>query len=215
MEKFIRIITDKPCNFSSSLCETIQILLTNDVLLEEKPFVIGLFESKRSVLHIPLKEHVPKHAADIYATCISTVLSENDIQDFDIEFSTGVATSYLNENSLLDEPEEITPEKHDIFTKTEYDVVSDIIVFMRNDSTFYKKYYYPALHRISQKYKKTGKIEFNSYMNSVIKQAIFTYCSVYNTPEEPNELFGKEEKTAIMDRIIKDEIAQIRNGEYS
>lgn len=215
MEKFIRVITDTCCNFNTSICENIEALLTDDVLLENKPFVVGLFESNRSVLHIPINTHIPKHATDIYATCISTVLNEHNIDDFDIEFSTGMTLSKLSENSLMDEPSEETPEKLDIFAKTDYDVVNDLITYMRNDSTFYKTHYYPALHRISQKYKKTGKIDFQEYMKPVIKQAILTYCSVYNTPEEPHELFGDSEKTAIMDRITKDEVKQIRNGEYS
>ena len=213
MDAFIQIIADDPVTFTNEHVRSLYSLLGNEFLTEDAS-VSGVTENKQGILHVPLRRHISSEASDLYAHIISEYFNNEGINDFVLEMSTGIPINVLNEGSLPEEPVQEKPETRDIFAKTDYDVVDDLITYMRNNYKFYSSYYYPALHRITKNYKKTKKIDIERFMMPVIRYAIKTYCVAYNTPEEPDELFGKEEIQAIIDRIRKEEQDEIQNGEY-
>lgn len=94
-----------------------------------------------------------------------------------------------------------------------YDLVDDVVVFMRNDKDFYRRTYYPKMVEISTKYKKTNEID-RTLANSMISKAISAYCKSYNINKSPASLFTNEDKEAILDMLFDEELDEIRNGEY-
>jgi hypothetical protein len=94
-----------------------------------------------------------------------------------------------------------------------YDLVDDVVVFMRNDKDFYRRQYYPAMSKISRNYKKTKKID-RSMATDMIKNAVPAYCKAFNIKKAPAKLFTKEDMDAILDMLFDEESDEIRNGEY-
>lgn len=209
MEKFIRIIISENNSIPNDIHYQISNLL-DPLLIETKPNM-GLTSNNKLVIHYKMNAHLDDHNADKYASEIFEILSKNNINEYDIEMSTG---KLLFEDSTNDEPEKIEPEPFDLFNKTDYDVVNDLIVFMRNDFQFYRRHYYPAIHKASKYYQKTQKIDIKKFIEPVIKYGVMEYCKKYDTPEEPDELFGQEEINEVINRICKQETPQIKKGEY-
>ena len=94
-----------------------------------------------------------------------------------------------------------------------YDLVDDVVVFMRNDRDFYRRHYYPVMSKISKKYKETKTIDQN-IAKPMIEKAVSAYCKKYNINKAPNKLFTKEDIVAILDMLFDEESDEIRNGEY-
>ena len=209
MDSFIRIITSE--NIDTDL---ILEHVSNYAQVDYDNIIIGDMDSDHLVYHIPIQKHLTESESNEFMHRAVTLFENTCMQDVDVEFSTGMPISVLTESDIAAEPEEVKPESYDIFTETDYDLVNDLIVYMRNDFQFYRKYYYPTLHNIAKQYKKTGKIDA-SKLRQMIKTGTQTYCATYNTPEEPNELFGADELSEVYNRIVRDEIKEIRNGEYA
>jgi hypothetical protein len=94
-----------------------------------------------------------------------------------------------------------------------YDVVDDIVVFMRNDKNFYRKHYYPKMAEIAHNYKKTQQMNHES-CNEMIDAAIPAYCKRYEILQDPKDVFTKEDRSAIISLIFDEEEEQIKNGGY-
>lgn len=214
MDAFIQIITDNEAEFTDDHINGVYDILGNKYADTKLPSLVALTESNQSVLYVPLKKHTNDKNSDVYAERIGHFLNNSGIKDFTLEMSTGIPVSQLTEGSFPEEPVQEKPETRDIFTQTDYDVVNDLIVFMRNNYKFYSTYYYPALHNVAKKYRKTKQLDIEKYMMPVVKQAARMYCSVYNTPESHTELFGDQEIKSVLDRIRREETPEIQNREY-
>jgi hypothetical protein len=94
-----------------------------------------------------------------------------------------------------------------------YDINDDLVVFMRNDQSFYRNYYYPKMAEITHAYKKTGQLNQES-CNEMIDKAIPIYFKKYKIVQDPKEIFTKEDRSAIISLIFDDEEEHIRNGGY-
>jgi tagatose-1,6-bisphosphate aldolase non-catalytic subunit AgaZ/GatZ len=94
-----------------------------------------------------------------------------------------------------------------------YDIVDDIVVFMRNDPNFYRKYYYPKMTELARSYKKTQQIDYES-CNEMIDAAIPAYFKKYEIVQSPKDVFTKDDRSAIISLIFDDEAEQITNGGY-
>jgi len=98
-------------------------------------------------------------------------------------------------------------------TNMGYDLVDDVVVYMQNNRDFYRRVYFPAMVEVSEKYKKTGKID-RSIAAKIVDPAIKSYCSAYDVKKSPSKLFTKEDREAILDLIFEEETDEIINGEY-
>ena len=213
--------------------DTLVRMLSTFTNVNSDDVVFSITETNEKVYHIPLTEHLDREQSDLCVNYLQELSNDIEMPDFDMEFSTGIPLSPLveniilyspeielsnntmiNEGSMTNEPQEEKPESYDLFKKTDYDLLNDLIVFIRNDFRFYRKYYYPAMHKIAKEYNNTNKADFKKHLRKVIDTAIKEYCSIYNTPEEPDELFSSEDKQEIINMISKDELPEIRNGEY-
>ena len=95
----------------------------------------------------------------------------------------------------------------------QFDVVDDAIVFMRNDPTFYRKKYFPAMASMADRVR--GGNDFDrSVIGSVVDSGMNTYCKRYNLGRGPADIFTAEDRAAIIEKICSEELEQINQGAY-
>lgn len=85
-----------------------------------------------------------------------------------------------------------------------YDVVDDVLFFMRNNDSFYRHHYYPAINKVSDHFKRRKKIK-KSIVDKLVNYAIPVYCKKYKIANEPKKIFTDEVKNSIISKILSDE----------
>ena len=98
----------------------------------------------------------------------------------------------INEFHDLDIPQEIVP-------KPDFDVSSDLLIFMRNDPMFYRKTFFPAIDAYKDNEKDTSPIE------AMIKNGLKAYCTKFNIQNPTDELMGEGDVQQLVAEIIADE----------
>ena len=97
--------------------------------------------------------------------------------------------------------------------KFDFDVVDDVVMFMRNDPIFYRKAFFPAISKLADNVR-NGKSCDKSDLSEMVENALESYCQKYNLAELPDEIFNDDDRTSIIDKIFSEEMSQIKNGEY-
>jgi hypothetical protein len=105
----------------------------------------------------------------------------------------------INEFHDMDIPDEIVP-------KPDYDVASDLLIFMRNDPMFYRKNFFPAVETYKENDKDTSPIE------NMIKGGLGQYCQKFNILNPTDELMGEGDIQELALKIIQDEMEDISEG---
>jgi hypothetical protein len=100
-------------------------------------------------------------------------------------------------------------------TSLPFDVVDDVVVFMRNDPMFYRKSFFPAVSRVADLHREGKPIDQNKCLGDMVEQALQSYCKKFNVARMPDEVFNNDDRQAIIDLIFSEEMEQIKNGEYS
>lgn len=95
-----------------------------------------------------------------------------------------------------------------------FDLADDTVVFMRNDPIFYRKFYYPAMIELAKHIKSGDKVSANKSILPIVDSGIDQYCKKFDLAKNPTDIFKKEDKEAIIKRILSDEIANIKKGDY-
>ena len=98
--------------------------------------------------------------------------------------------------------------------KFNYDVIDDAHVHMKNDRDFYRKEYYPAMCKIAELTKGRKVFDPKMIMMPLVDKGVNSYCKKYNIAKMPDEVFKKDHRQALYDKIYSEEIEQINNGEY-
>jgi hypothetical protein len=99
--------------------------------------------------------------------------------------------------------------------KFNFDVIDDAHVHMKNDRDFYRKQYYPAMCKIAELTKGRKTFDPKMIVMPLVDNGINSYCKKYNVAKMPDEVFQKDHRQALYDKIYSEEIAQINNGEYT
>ena len=99
----------------------------------------------------------------------------------------------------MDIPNEIIP-------KPDYDVPSDLLIFMRNDPMFYRKNFFPAIDKYKQDTKDTSPLE------NMIKLGLGQYCNKFQIENPPEELMGDGDIQELVRTIIADEMEELDEG---
>ena len=94
-----------------------------------------------------------------------------------------------------------------------YDVAEDLIIYMRNETMFYRKHLYPALVDV-QEAVKNGKKYNKRSMFPVMEKAIQSYINRYGIKKMPEDLMNEEEKMDCVTRLLADEQENFRNESY-
>lgn len=97
----------------------------------------------------------------------------------------------INEFNDLDIPEEILP-------KPDYDVASDLLIFMRNDPMFYRKNFFPAIESYKSNKKNTAAIK------NVVETGLNEYCKKFNIHNPKQDLLNDGDIIELTRTIIQD-----------
>ena len=98
--------------------------------------------------------------------------------------------------------------------KFDFDVVDDVVVFMRNDPQFYRKSLFPAVSKIADMHRDGSKIDQNKCLGDVVERALESYCKKFNIADMPDQVFNNDDRQRIIDRIFSEEMEEIKKGEY-
>jgi len=93
-----------------------------------------------------------------------------------------------------------------------YDLCDDVMCFMNNEPSFYRKEYFPVMHKFKE-YVKAGKEVQPRAFESLVKKAYESYKNRY-TVEGLEETLDKEMLEKICNEIHRSEYDNIKNGHY-
>jgi len=99
----------------------------------------------------------------------------------------------------MDIPQEIIP-------KPDYDVPSDLLIFMRNDPMFYRKNFFPAIDKYKENTKDTSPIE------NMIRVGLGQYCDKFKIENPKEEMMGDGDIQELVRTIIADEMQELDEG---
>ena len=91
----------------------------------------------------------------------------------------------------FDIPDEVLP-------KPDFDVPSDLLIFMRNDPMFYRKNFFPAVEQYMANKKNTTPIK------NMINTGLHEYCKKFNIPNPKEELLSDGDVVELARTIIQD-----------
>ena len=90
-----------------------------------------------------------------------------------------------------------------------FDLAADVKTHMVNDKDFYRQEYYPCMVGLQKKVKEGSCT--NEDVKPMVLKACKSYMSKYNVPEGA---FTKEVTMQLASEILKDELENLRQGEY-
>jgi hypothetical protein len=106
-------------------------------------------------------------------------------------------------------------EFHDpVDLKIPYDVVEDVVVFMRNDPQFYRKDFFPALSKVADLHRAGKPIDKNKCLSDMVERALEGYCKKFNVARMVDEVFTNEDREQIINKVFSEEMEEIQKGEY-
>jgi len=95
----------------------------------------------------------------------------------------------------------------------DYDMADDIIFFMKNDSDFYRKHYFPLFVKISDMQKSDKDYDWGADVKQVILTAIKEYSEKFGVPLK---VISKKQNliSNIKNQLWEHELENINNGAY-
>lgn len=113
---------------------------------------------------------------------------------------------------LIKEMLDFKPEKKDLRDSLGYDLKDDLICFMQNDPTFYRKEYFPVVYKLSE-YTKAGKSVAPHVFEKLVNKAYESYKEKF--PVEGLETsLEKDMCEQICNEIHRFETDNIKQGRY-
>jgi hypothetical protein len=94
-----------------------------------------------------------------------------------------------------------------------WDVVEDLVVFMRNDPAFYRRHMYPMMLNVQEAVKNGGKFS-KKEMLPVVDEAVRKYVKKFNINKRPEDLLDNNDKIEIINKILEAEVENFKKGEY-
>jgi len=104
-----------------------------------------------------------------------------------------------------------------VFEVTEqlpFDKIDDLVVYMRNDPEFYRKQYFPTMCNVADMQREGTNDNPQSIIMPMIEKAIGEYCQKFQIARHVDDVFDNNDRTAVFDKIYKEEMEQIEKGEY-
>lgn len=98
--------------------------------------------------------------------------------------------------------------------KMNFDVVDDVLTFMRNNPKFYRRNYFPAMVGLQDKIRKNEKINPKKSLAGMIEMACESYCDHFSVGRNKDNLLTDEDKEILVNRIFDEELDSLRKGEY-
>lgn len=98
--------------------------------------------------------------------------------------------------------------------KLPFDVVEDVVVFMRNDPQFYRKTFFPAVSQVADLHRAGKPIDQNKCLGGMVERALETYCKKFNIARMVDEVFTNDDRQQIINKVFAEEMEQIKKGDY-
>jgi hypothetical protein len=95
-----------------------------------------------------------------------------------------------------------------------YNLVDDIAIYMRNDPTFYRQVFFPAVQKMKEMHHKGEKYNPDAELGPMIKKAATNYCKKFNIPRLPEELVSEDEYRDLVKKIYSEELTNIKKDVY-
>ena len=93
-----------------------------------------------------------------------------------------------------------------------YDLCDDMMCFMNNEPSFYRKDYFPAMHKFKE-YVKAGKSVHPRAFEGLVKKAFESYKNKFPV-EGLDQALDKEMMEKICNEIHRLETDNVNNGHY-
>ena len=98
--------------------------------------------------------------------------------------------------------------------KPQFDLADDTLVFMRNDPMFYRKHYLPAMIEFAKCVNAGNKEKARNSVLPVVERGITDYCKKFNIAKTPSDVFKDNDKEAIIQLLVSEEMPNVKKGEY-
>lgn len=95
-----------------------------------------------------------------------------------------------------------------------FDVVEDVVVFMRNDPQFYRKSFFPAFSKVADLHRAGKPIDQNKCLGDMVERALEGYCKKFNIARMVDEVFTNDDREQIINKVFSEEMEQIKKGDY-
>ena len=96
-----------------------------------------------------------------------------------------------------------------------FDLVDDVVVWMRNDAQFYRKELFPAMSKIADLHRAGKDIDRKKYLGPVIEKGINYYCATYDLGRSSEEVFTQTDRDEVLDKIFGEGLDDIKQGDYT
>lgn len=94
-----------------------------------------------------------------------------------------------------------------------YDIIQDLIVYMRNDPMFYRKHLYPALVDVQDAVQNGGRYSKKNLI-PLIDKGLQAYTNRFSIKKLPTELMNNQEKIECITKLLADEQENFKEGTY-
>ena len=98
--------------------------------------------------------------------------------------------------------------------KIPWDLGEDAIVHMRNEPMFYRREYFPTMASIADKHRAGGEYNFKEMLRPMLEKGITSYCKQYRLAGMPDDIFAESDREGMLEKLFKEEMVQINQGEY-
>jgi len=95
-----------------------------------------------------------------------------------------------------------------------YDVPSDLLCHMRDDTAFYRQMYYPTMAKCQECYNSGDKNKSIEIILPMINKGVDHYAKKYDLPQNTNDLITMDERKALAEKIYEEEVNAFKEGEY-
>jgi len=95
-----------------------------------------------------------------------------------------------------------------------YDVPSDLLCHMRDDTAFYRQMYYPTMAKCQDCYNNGDKNKTIEIILPMIDKGVDHYIKKYDLPQRGNDLITMDERKSLAEMIYEQEVEAFKEGEY-
>jgi len=95
-----------------------------------------------------------------------------------------------------------------------FNVEDDLQCFMKDDTMFYRKEYYPTMTKCQDCYNKGDANKGFSFILPMIDKGVNRYIKTFDLPYEANELCTPDERKTLAQKIYDSEVESFKEGEY-
>lgn len=114
----------------------------------------------------------------------------------------------IDELNIKDEISDLDPKQ-----PLPWDMTEDLIIFMKNESGFYRKHLYPMLLNVQETVQNGGEYNKKDFI-PIIEKAIISYVKKYDINRKPEEMMSPAQKMECVTKLLTDEVENFHNGEY-